>query len=109
MATLKYQSLIYMYSKIMNYYNVHNTSPKQCFGKILVCTDSWSSCKIKCYIEIWNKLIGIQFKYGYVKLGPFGNSTSKNKVAVIVGVHPQEEQTHIAMLNAISKVSIKFK
>jgi hypothetical protein len=42
--------------------------------------------------------------YGEVlRLTPVG--TGKNKVAIIVGVHPLEVQTHIAMLNAIYALS----
>ena len=44
---------------------------------------------------------------GYVlKLGSFGTGT--NKIAIIVGVHPLEVQTHIAMLNVIMAQSKKL-
>ena len=103
-GTLKYQSLIYMYSKVMNYYNVHNTLPSSVSVKSWYAQTLGPAAKLNATLKN-GKTLGSN-KYGYVKLyGPYGNSTSKNKVAVIVGVHSQEQQTHIAMLNAISKVS----
>jgi len=47
---------------------------------------------------------------GYVELiGPYGNANSKNKVAVIVGVHPLEGNAHLAMTNALKSSSSSLK
>ena len=107
-GTMKYQSMVYMYSKIMTYYNVNKVLPStvsvkswyaQTLGPAAV-INSTTILNAKQYVLGKNS-------YGKVlKLGPFGNGT--NKVAIIVGVHPQEIQTHIAMLNAIGSLSKKL-
>lgn len=102
--TMKYQSLIYMYSKVLNYYNVNKVLPSTVSVKSWYAQTLGPAAKLNATLKNGKK-IGSN-KYGYVMLyGPYGNASSKNKVAVIVGVHPQEEQTHIAMFNAISKLS----
>lgn len=108
LGLMKYQSLIYMYSKILTYNQVYNKLPG------LVSVKSWyaqtlgPAAKLNATLKN-GKLLGSN-QYGTVYLyGPYGNATSKNKVAVIVGVHPQEEQTHIAMFNAISALSSTLK
>ncbi len=101
LGNMKYQSLIYMYSKILNYYNIYKVLPntvsvKSWYAQTLGSPAVINSSVIKNSKQV---LLG-QNNYGYVlKLGSFGTGT--NKVAIIVGVHPQEIQTHIAMLNAI--------
>ena len=37
---MKYQSMVYMYSKIMTYYNMNKVLPSTVICKILVCTDT---------------------------------------------------------------------
>ncbi|MDD3984526.1 MAG: pseudomurein-binding repeat-containing protein [Methanobacterium sp.] len=105
---LKYQSIIYMYSKIMAYYNVKKVLPPS------VSVNSWYAQTIGPPAKI-NSTTILKAKstvlgknaYGKVlRLGPFGTGT--NKVAIIVGVHPQEVQTHIAMFNAIGALAGKL-
>jgi hypothetical protein len=49
-----------------------------------------------------------QTSYGYVdKIGPYGDGTEK--IAVIVGVHPQEGNVRKAMIDAINSTDITFK
>jgi len=107
LGKMGYQSVIYMYSKILNYYNVYNYLPST------VSVNSWyantlgPSGQLNGTVAHTTTRLGTT-SYGYVnKLGPFGNGT--NKVAMIVGVHPQEVQTHIAMLNAIESLSSSLK
>lgn len=107
LGTMKYQSLIYMYSKIMNYYQLNKVLP----GTVSV--KSWYALTLGPAAKYNGTAVHTTTRlgsntYGYVnKLGPFGTGT--NKVAIIIGVHPQEEQTHIAMLNAIEALSSTLK
>jgi len=48
-------------------------------------------------------IIGSNSKGSVQRIGPFGTGT--NKVAVIIGVHPQEGPVHMAMLNALYAMS----
>lgn len=108
LGKMKYQSLIYMYSKILSYNLVNKKLPSSVSVKSWYAQTLGPAASLNATLKN-GKLLGSN-KYGYVKLyGPYGNIASKNKVAVIVGVHPQEEQTHIAMLNAISAVSKKLQ
>ncbi len=102
--TMKYESLVYMYSKVLNYYKDNKVLPGTVSVKSWYAQTLGPAAKLNATLKNGKKL-GSN-KYGYVMLyGPYGNASSKNKVAVIVGVHAQEEQTHIAMFNAISKLS----
>ena len=48
--------------------------------------------------------------YGNVlKEGPFGNTSSKVKIAYIVGVHPLESDAHQAMVNSITEHNNSLK
>jgi hypothetical protein len=108
LGNMKYQSLIYMYSKIMTYYNVNKVLPTTVIVKSWYAQTLGPAGTLNATLKN-GKTIGSN-TYGKVILyGPYGNISSKNKVAVIVGVHPQEEQTHIAMLNAISNLSSSLK
>jgi hypothetical protein len=108
LGTMEYQSLIYMYSKIMNFYNQNDRLPNTVSVQSWLLTTSGPFAVING-TAINEKLLG-QESYGYVlKLGPYGNATSKNKVAVVIGVYPQEVQSHIAMFNAISYLSSTLK
>jgi hypothetical protein len=106
LGNMNYANIIYMYSKIMNYYGVNKVLPNS------VSVQSWYAqtlgpSGILNGTYKFNKRLGTT-SYGYVNLlGPYGNGT--NKVAIILGVHPQEVQTHIAMLNAITSLSSSLK
>jgi hypothetical protein len=114
LGTMKYESLIYMYSKILNYYNTNKKLPNSVSVKSWYTLTNPTSLGQPAHLngtkynqpttlldgtKFTSTLLG-QNSLGYVlKMGPFGTGT--NKVAVIIGVHPLEVQTHIAMLNAI--------
>jgi hypothetical protein len=53
---------------------------------------------------IWSTDIGFVQKWGV-----FGNASSKNKVGLILGVHPQEGNIHTAMWSAINTLSPSLK
>ena len=107
LGKMEYQSLIYMYSKIMNYYNVNKVLPNTVSVKSWYATTLGPPAYYNGTANNTPKLLG-NTSYGKVlKLGPFG--TGQNKVAIIIGVHPMEEQTHIAMLNAIEALSKTLK
>lgn len=109
LGTMGYQTAIYMYSKIMNYYQLNKVLPNT------VSVESFSSYTNGKFgppavingTEHFNvKLLGNN-SYGKVlKLTSFGTGT--NNVAFIIGVHPQEQQAHVAMLNAIEALSKKL-
>jgi hypothetical protein len=107
-GTMQYSSLICMFSNIMIYYKHNNKLPAtesvqswyaQTLGPSGTINGTMAQiAKAKNYTVLGSN------QYGEVlKLGPFG--TGKNKVAIIVGVDPQEVQAHIAMLNAIGQLS----
>lgn len=107
LGTMGYQSVVYMYSKILNYYNNYNYLPSTVSVNSWYATTLGPSGQLNGTAKYTTTRLG-STSYGYVNmLGPFG--TGKNKVAMIVGVHPQEVQTHIAMLNAIEALSSKLK
>lgn len=102
-GSMNYESLTYMFSKIMNFYNVEKQLPAT------VSVQSWyaqtlgPSGVLNGTAKFTTTLLG-STSYGKVlKLSSFGTGT--NKVAIIIGVDPQEVQAHIAMLNAIEALS----
>jgi hypothetical protein len=102
-GTMKYSSLEYMFSKIVSYYGDNQALPSTVSVKSWYTLTLGPAAKLNGTAKYTETVLG-QNSLGYVlKLGPFGNGT--NKVAVIVGVHPLEVQTHIAMLNAIMALS----
>jgi hypothetical protein len=102
-GTMKYSSLEYMFSKILSYYDDNKALPSTVSVKSWYTLSLGPAAKLNGTAKYTQTVLG-QNSLGYVlKLGPFGNGT--NKVAVIVGVHPLEVQTHIAMLNAIMALS----
>jgi hypothetical protein len=102
-GTMKYSSLEYMFSKVMAYYGINKVLPNT------VSVKSWYTLSLGPAATLngtakYNSTVLGKNSLGYVlKVGTFGTGT--NKVAVIVGVHPLEVQTHIAMLNAIMALS----
>lgn len=106
LGIMKYQTMVYMFSKVMNYYNVNKKLPNSVSTQSWYATTLGPSGKVNATHTLYKKLGSTS--YGYVNLyKPYG--TGKTKVAIIVGVHPQEVQTHIAMWNAISAMSSKLK
>jgi hypothetical protein len=106
-GTMKYSSLEYSFSKIMDYYGINKVLPNT------VSVKSWYTLSLGPAANLngtakYNETLLGKNSLGYVlKLGAFGTGT--NKVAIIVGVHPLEAQTHIAMLNAIMALSKTLK
>lgn len=52
-----------------------------------------------------NTTIGSNGNGTVVKEGPFGNASSPNKIAIVLGTHPREIGAHEAMYNAINNLS----
>jgi hypothetical protein len=50
-----------------------------------------------------NEIIGKDSTGNVVKYGPYGNKSSKIKIAFIIGVHPLEQKSHTALLEALLK------
>lgn len=108
-GTIKYQSMVYMYSKIMNYYKVNNKLPSSVTLKSWYAQTLGPAATVNATSGFFktSKVLGSE-SYGKVlRLNPIGTGT--NKVAIIIGVHPLEVQTHIAMLNAIYAMSKSLK
>jgi len=110
-GTMKYQSLVYMYSKVLAYYNTNKVLPSTVSVKSWYATTlgpaATNNKTVQNFFLKNAKTLGSN-SYGTVmKLTPVG--TGKNKVAIIIGVHPLEVQTHIAMLNAIYAYSKSLK
>lgn len=104
-GTIKYQSMVYMYSKIMKYYKDNNRLPTSVTLKSWYAQTLGPAATVNATKGFFktSAVLGTA-SYGKVlKLSPIG--TGKNKVAIIIGVHPLEVQTHIAMLNAIYALS----
>ena len=102
-GTMKYSSLEYMFSKVMDYYGINKVLPSTVSVKSWYTLSLGPAATLNGTAKYNTTLLG-KNSLGYVlKLGAFGTGT--NKVAIIVGVHPLEVQTHIAMLNAIMALS----
>ena len=102
-GTMKYSSLEYMFSKIMAFYGTNKVLPTTVAVKSWYTLSLGPAATLNGTAKYTSTLLG-QNSLGYVlKVGTFGTGTTK--VAVIVGVHPLEVQTHIAMLNAIMALS----
>jgi hypothetical protein len=106
-GTMKYSSLEYMFSKVMAYYGINKVLPNTVSVKSWYTLSLGPAAKLNGTAKYTSTLLG-KNSLGYVlKVGTFGTGT--NKVAIIVGVHPLEVQTHIAMLNAIMALSKTLK
>ncbi|MCC7559747.1 MAG: hypothetical protein KO318_04875, partial [Methanobacterium sp.] len=93
LGKVSFNSQIYIYSQIMDYYKNHQQLPEDIYVK------SWKSVTLQGNTD-----------YGeVVKLGPYGNLMSPVKIAYIVGVHPIEQASHQAMMEAISNYDNSLK
>ena len=105
-GTMKYSSLEYMFSKVMAYYGTNKVLPNTVSVKSWYTLSLGPAATLNGTAKYNSTLLG-KNSLGYVlKLGSFGTGT--NKIAIIVGVHPLEVQTHIAMLNVIMAQSKKL-
>jgi hypothetical protein len=102
-GTMKYSSLEYSFSKVMAYYGINKVLPNTVLVKSWYTLSLGPAATLNGTAKYNETLLG-KNSLGYVlKVGAFGTGTKK--VAIIVGVHPLEVQTHIAMLNAIMALS----
>ncbi|MEM4526114.1 MAG: pseudomurein-binding repeat-containing protein [Methanothermobacter sp.] len=93
---VNYQSLIYAYSRIINFYNTNGRLPNSI--KVIGLTNSVNTTNVTNSNTI---VIGRTTYGAVVREGPYGNRNSPDKVVFIVGVHPLESQSHNAVIEAI--------
>ena len=84
--TIRFESLVYMYSKILNSYNTTGDLPDN------INFTSWKN--------VTNTSIG------YVEKEIYGNQSSNQTIVLIVGVHPQENGIHTAVANALENQTL---
>lgn len=92
--TISFESMVYMYSKILNYYKTNNVLPNY------VSVNAWSTISTSNGANV----IG-STSYGYVEKEVYGNLSSNKTIVIIVGVHPQENGMHTAVANALASKS----
>ncbi len=98
-STIGFESLVYMYSKILNYYKTSYTLPNY------VTVKSWKNItETTNNTNVTKNTIG-STSYGYVEKQVYGNQRSFQTVVLIVGVHPQENGIHTAVANALASKS----
>lgn len=110
LGNMRYENLVYTFSKILDYYKTNKRLPNTVSvqkwssisstgitGGTLTFTDTSKTTTVK---------IGSNSLGSVYKIGPFGTGT--NKVAMIIGVHPQEGAAHLAMLNALKSMASKL-
>ena len=85
-STIRYESLVYMYSQILNSYNLNSALPDN------ITVEPWAT--VSSYV------IG-NTSYGYVEKEFYGNPNSNQTIVIIIGVHPQENGIHTAIYNAL--------
>ncbi|MDD1774815.1 MAG: hypothetical protein LUQ24_04740 [Methanobacterium sp.] len=110
LGNLRYENLVYTFSKVLDYYKTNKRLPNS------VSVQKWSSISSTGITggtltftdtsKTTTTKIGSNSLGSVYKIGPFGNGT--NKVAVIIGVHPQEGAAHLAMLNALKSMASKL-
>jgi len=94
---INYPTLIYSYAKIINFYKAYQRLP-----------NSITIIAAKTFISnVTDKGVVLgRTDYGVViREGPYGDSSSPNKVVYIVGVHPLESQAHNGMVEAIKTLN----
>ncbi len=96
--TIGFESLIYTYSKILNSYNMTGVLP----DKINITSWDCITNNINC-----TNLIG-KTSYGYVEKEIYGNKSSNQTIVIIVGVHPQENGIHTAIVNALQNLTLEL-
>jgi methionine-rich copper-binding protein CopC len=92
--TISFESMVYMYSKVLNYYKTNKVLPNY------VSVNSWSTISTPNGANV----IG-STSYGYVEKEVYGNLSSNKTIVIIVGVHPQENGIHTAVANALASKS----
>lgn len=94
--TIGFESLVYMYSKILNSYKTTGVLPDN------INVTSWVNVTTKINTTNW---IG-NTSYGYVEKEIYGNKSSNQTIVLIVGVHPQENGIHTAIANALESQTL---
>jgi hypothetical protein len=99
LGRMSYESSVYTFSKILNFYKTNKRLPDT------VSVKPWNYAAAGSPTsKITTTRLG-NTSYGYVeKIGTFG--TGPNKVAVIIGVHPLEANVHTAMFDAIKNANL---
>ena len=92
--TIGFESMVYMYSKILNYYKTNNVLPNY------VAVNPWVNISTSNSANV----IG-STSYGYVEKKVYGNQSSNQTIVIIVGVHPEESGMHVAVANALASKS----
>ena len=90
--TIRYESMIYMFSQVLNYYNTNKALPSS------VTVKSWAT------VTSNSNIIG-STSYGYVEKKIYGNKSSTQTVVLIIGMHPQENGIHAAIANVLTSKS----
>ncbi|MEN6291504.1 MAG: chitobiase/beta-hexosaminidase C-terminal domain-containing protein, partial [Methanobacterium sp.] len=93
--TIRYESMIYMFSQVLSYYNTNKVLPSS------VTVKSWAT------VTSNSNIIGSK-DYGYVEKIYYGNKNSNQTIVLIIGVHPQENGIHTAIANALASKSSKL-
>lgn len=115
LGNMRYENVVYTLSKVLAYYKTNNRLPNTVSVKKWSTIASSSSTGISPGPPVTftdtskttTKRLGTN-SLGYVdKIGPFGTGTKK--VAVIIGVHPQEGITHVGMMNALKTLASQLK
>lgn len=97
-STIRFESLVYMYSKILNSYNTNKVLPDR------IILNPWTD--LTSTINSPN-VIGSK-DYGYVEKEVYGNKGSKQTIVLIIGVHPQENGIHTAVSDALASKSVNL-
>ena len=91
-GNIRYESLIYMYSGILNSYRMNGVLPDY------ITVNPWTTV-------LSSDVIG-STSYGYVEKKFFGNQSSPQTIALIIGVHPLENGIHNVILNTLTSKSL---
>lgn len=99
-SKLQYQSNVYLFAKVLSatktklpYYVSFNVKSADPINKYLP-----SYNRDKPIVQLLGK-----GNLGYVQLlGPYGNTSSKIKIAYIIGMHPLENNSHNALYNTLT-------
>lgn len=93
--TIRYETMIYMFSQVLNYYNTNKVLPSS------ITVKSWAT------ITSNSNIIG-NTSYGYVEKKVYGNKSSSQTIVLIIGVHPDENGIHTAIANGLTSKSSKL-
>lgn len=91
-GNIGYQSLVYMYARILDSYQTNEVLPDY------IRVDPWTT--------VLNSDVIGSTSYGYVEKKVYGNQSSLQTIALIIGVHPQENGIHNTIFNALTTRSL---